>query len=65
MSELTPLEIARRIEASARNPETGDLPRDGLLYVADSTVPPTLLTVPQYESGMKVLRMRYQDKADR
>jgi hypothetical protein len=34
-----------------KDPNTG-------LYIADGTEPPTELTLPQYESGLKVLDLR-------
>ena len=51
---MTPLEIAQAITASSevrRDPATG-------LYVLDGTVPPTELTLAQYESGMRIVTLR-------
>lgn len=51
-----PLEIAQILLHSTSR----DLPRDPLtgLYHADGTVPPTDLTLAQYEAGLRVLDLR-------
>jgi hypothetical protein len=53
---VNPLEVALILEHSSsrhlpKDPNTG-------LYIADGTEPPTELTLPQYESGLKVLDLR-------
>ncbi len=52
---MNPLEVAQVLERSGRDvhrdPATG-------LYVLDGTVPPTELTLPQYEAGLRVLDLR-------
>lgn len=56
MEALTPLDVAKILEHSSSR----DLPRDPDmgLYYADGTEPPTLLTLPLYEAGLKVLDLR-------
>lgn len=52
---MTPLETATLIE------KTGDrVRRDSAtgLYVLDATVPPTLVTLAEFERGMRVLHLR-------
>ncbi len=53
---MTPLDVAELLEHSTSR----DLPRDPDtgLYFADGTEPPTFLTLPQYEAGLKVLGLR-------
>lgn len=53
---LTPLDVAQILEHSTSR----DLPRDSEtgLYLADGTEPPTELTLPLYEAGLKVLLLR-------
>lgn len=63
MSALTPLDVALILERSTsrdlpRDPETG-------LYTADGTEPPTDLTLPMYEAGLKVLDLREHAGAKR
>ena len=52
---MTPLDIAvlivRSGAAAHRDPRSG-------LYVLEGTVPPTELTLAQYESGLRVLHLR-------
>jgi hypothetical protein len=56
----TPLDIAELLDHAGtdvyRDPASG-------LYVVDGTVPPTLLTLAQYEAGMRILAIR--EKAHR
>jgi hypothetical protein len=51
----SPLEIAKLLDRAGtevyKDQATG-------LYVVDATVPPTLLTLAQYEAGMHVLAIR-------
>jgi hypothetical protein len=52
---MDPLDTAKLIE------KTGDkVRRDSAtgLYVLDATVPPTLVTLAEYERGMRVLHLR-------
>lgn len=60
MSEQTALDVAMLLDRCSdtvtRDPATG-------LYVVAGTVPPTLLTLAQYEAGLKVLALR--EKAER
>jgi hypothetical protein len=56
MEALTPLAVAEILDHSTsrdlpRDPETG-------LFIADGTEPPTELTLPLYEAGLKVLLLR-------
>lgn len=56
MTALTPLDVAQILVHSSsrdlpKDPETG-------LYLADGTEPPTELTLPLYEAGLKVLDLR-------
>lgn len=63
---FTPLDVAEMLDrverdggnarALRRDPRTG-------LYICEVTEPPTELTLPQYEAGLKVLDMR--DRAQR
>ena len=50
-----PLDIAMLLDRAGtevhRDPATG-------LYVVEGTVPPTELTLPQYEAGLRVLALR-------
>lgn len=51
---MTPLEVALAIAHSGqveRDPETG-------LYILDGTIPPTEVTLADYERGMAVLYLR-------
>lgn len=52
---MNPLEVAMLIDRSTsevrRDPATG-------LYVLDGTVPPTFLTLADYERGLRILHLR-------
>lgn len=61
MTLETPFDIAVLLARSGtevhRDPVTG-------LYVIDATVPPTEITLAQYESGMRVLALREKAALD-